>query len=590
MNHKYFYEEFPPNFQDDQKPINNIQMKRVSSLLLTLSFFVLFLAVSCKKGDKTGLLVPEDAGVVIHINSPSLSSKLSWEEISQTEWFQEISKEATDSTAQKLLKDPGQSGIDTKADLVFYIKKQGRGGYVAFAGTVKDGAAFEAFNKEISKGKATVTKDGDVSYMSTDKPGILAWTSSRFVYIGDSPLPDMQQAFNREGAHDSYKFPVDSLKMFGKIALTLKSEDNLGKDSRFSSLLQDGSDVHIWANVSNLYGNSLGGGVLSMMKLNMLLDGNVSATSLNFDNGKIAVKSKQYYGEEMRKILSDFPAKPLSEDVINRIPSQNVVGVFAMNYPPAGLKEFLKATGVDGMANGFLGRMGYSIEEFIKANKGELLISVSDLEIKTQEKVMNMGEGQEPYKYSTTEPDMKVLFAASINDKPAFDKLVGIALEQTKGMMSSNSPEIHYKLDNNWFAASNSQEYVDKFLAGGSAKNAVADKISGHPFGFFIDIQKIIKSTESTVTDSSGKAAMTASANMWQDLIATGGEFKDKAIDFQFEINLVDKNTNSLKQLNQYINTIYKIQAEKKKNWRVNYDNSADSLTAPPGVDLKPVN
>ena len=51
-------------------------MKRVS-LLLTLSSSVLLLAVSCKKGDKTGLLVPEDAGVVVHINSASLSSKLS---------------------------------------------------------------------------------------------------------------------------------------------------------------------------------------------------------------------------------------------------------------------------------------------------------------------------------------------------------------------------------------------------------------------------------------------------------------------------------------------------------------------------------
>jgi len=563
-------------------------MKRVS-LLLTLSLSVLLLVVSCKKGDKTGLLIPEDAGLVVHINSPSLSSKLSWEEISQTEWFQELSKEATDSTAQKLLKDPGQSGIDTKADLVFFIKKQGRGGYVAFTGTVKDAAAFEAFNKEISKGKATVTKEGDISYMSTDKSGILAWNKSRFVYIGDSPLPDMEKAFERQGADESNKFPVDSLKLFGKNVLTLESGTNLDKDNRFTSLIQDGSDVHIWANVAHLYGNAFSGGVLSMMKLNMLLEGNVSATSLNFDNGKIAVKSKQYYGDEMRKILSDYPAKPLSEDVINRIPSQNVVGVFAMNYPPAGLKEFLKATGIDGMINGFLGRMGYSIEEFIKANKGELLVSVSDLEVKTKENVMEMGEGEEPQKYTTTEPDMKVLFAASINDKPAFDKLVGIALEQTKGMTHSNTPEIHYKLDNNWFAASNSQEHVDKFLAGESPKNVVADKISGNPFGFYIDIQKIIKTTEATVTDNSSKATMTASANMWQDAIATGGTYKDHAIDFQFEINLVDKNTNSLKQLNQYINTIYKIQAEKKKS-QANYDNSVDSLTAPPGVELKPAN
>src|SRR4030095_9078303 len=139
-------------------------------------------------------------------------------------------------------------------------------------------------------------------------------------------------------------------------------------------------------------------------------EGNVSATSLNFEDGKIAMKTKQYYGEEMQKLLSRYPARPLSADVINRLPSQNVVGMIALNYPPEGLKEFLKVTGLDGMANGFLGRIGYSIDEFVKANKGELLLAVSDLAIITKEKTTDMGEGQPPYKYSTTQPDMKVLF------------------------------------------------------------------------------------------------------------------------------------------------------------------------------------
>ena len=157
-------------------------MKR-ASLLLTLSLFVLLLVVSCKKGDKTGLLVPEDAGVVVHINSPSLSSKLSWEEISQTEWFQELSKEATDSTAQKLLKDPAQSGIDTKADLVFFIKKQGRGGYVAFTGTVKDakGSPVALVTVAVKGGSATTSTADDGSFTIAAKDGdVLVFSSVSF--------------------------------------------------------------------------------------------------------------------------------------------------------------------------------------------------------------------------------------------------------------------------------------------------------------------------------------------------------------------------------------------------------------------------
>ena len=537
-------------------------MKRIL-LSLILPSLVLFLAISCNKADKTGLLVPKDAGVVIHINSASLSSKLSWDEISQTDWFKELSKETTDSTAQKLLNDPAHSGIDTKASLVFYVKKQGRNGYLVFTGSVKDAVAFEAFCKEINKGETKATKEAGLNFITMERSGVVAWNNSKFAYIGNSPLPDIEKGMDPQRSFNSHKFSVDSLKELGKMALTLKGKDNLDSDRRFASLVEDGSDVHIWANLSGLYGNSLAAGVMSMMKLNTLLEGNVSATSLNFENGKIAMKSKQYYGEEMQKLLDDYPAKPLGADVINRLPSQNVVGMIALNYPPAGLKEFLKVTGLDGMANGFLGRIGYSVDEFVKANKGELLLSVSDLEIITKEKTMDVGEGRPPYKYSTTQPDMKVLFATSVNDKAAFDKLIGIALGETKNLHTQNSPEIHYKLENGWFAASNSQDQVDKFLSGASAKNPLADKISGHPFCLFIDIQKIITSTKSSVKDSSGKAAMTAS-DMWQDLIVTGGSYKDKAMNFSFEINLVDKNTNSLKQLNQYVNNLYKINNERK--------------------------
>jgi len=529
-----------------------------------------------------GLLVPKDAGVVVHVNSASLSSKLSWEEISQTDWFKDLAKETTDSTAQKLMSEPAHSGIDTKASLVFYLRKLGRGGYAVFTGSVKDPAAFEAFCKEINKGKAQATNESGISYMTMEKSGIVAWNNARFAYIGNSPLPDIEKSMEGDRSFHNYKFSIDSLKELGKLSLTLRDKDNLDNDKRFASLIEDNGDVHIWANVSGLYGNSLAAGVMSMMKMNTLLEGNVSATSVNFENGKIAVKSKQYYGEEMQKLIASHPAKPLSADVLNRLPSQNVVGLIAFNYPPDGLKDFLKVTGLDGVVNGFMGNIGYSVDEFIKANKGEVLLSVSDLEVKTMEKTMDMGGGQPPYKYTTTQPDMKVLFATSVNDRAAFDKLIGIAMGERKNMPSA--PEIHYKLDKDWFAASNSQEQVDKFLSGAAATNAITDKISGQPFGMYINLQKIISTAKSSIKDSSGQAAMAAS-NIWQDIVAAGGSYKDKAMNFTFEVNLVDKNTNSLKQLNQYINNLYKINSERKNRNRDTAEEIEPEKTSEPSQE-----
>jgi hypothetical protein len=69
---------------------------------------------------------------------------------------------------------------------------------------------------------------------------------------------------------------------------------------------------------------------------------------------------------------------------------------------------------------------------------------------------------------------------------------------------------------------------------------------------------------------------------MWQDVTVTGGDFKDKSSEGQFEINLVDKNTNSLKQLNQYIDKVSTfmgaMKMEKEEKWKnVMMENMRDS-------------
>lgn len=57
---------------------------------------------------------------------------------------------------------------------------------------------------------------------------------------------------------------------------------------------------------------------------------------------------------------------------------------------------------------------------------------------------------------------------------------------------------------------------------------------------------------DETPKDSIGKAMYDASTKMWDNLIMTGGNMKGDAMKGHFEVNLVDKNTNSLKQLNTY--------------------------------------
>ncbi|WP_315818017.1 hypothetical protein [Paraflavitalea speifideaquila] len=59
------------------------------------------------------------------------------------------------------------------------------------------------------------------------------------------------------------------------------------------------------------------------------------------------------------------------------------------------------------------------------------------------------------------------------------------------------------------------------------------------------------------------KQILTESVNLWEDVLATAGEYSNGTMTSHFEINLVNKNVNSLKQLNQYFD---KLEALKGKD------------------------
>ncbi|MET0243596.1 MAG: DUF4836 family protein, partial [Flavitalea sp.] len=348
----------------------------------------------------------------------------------------------------------------------------------------------------------------------------------------------------------------DSLQMYATKLYDLPSSESIYKDDRFSSTMKEAGDMHVWINNEQAYGG-LAAGMLGMMKVNVLIEKNATGMALNFDNGKISVKTKQYFNDQVLKVLEKYPAKDISADVVNRIPSQNVVAAFVMNYPPEGLKEFLKLTGLDGTANAFLSEVGYSIDEFVKANKGDLVVAVSDIQPKPDSIVKRINEDGIEVSENKGGTDMKFLFATSVNDKASFDKMIGIVGSKI-GDIAKDGPAkgIEFSINDKWFVTSNSKPYVDQFLAGGNSKQPFASRISGHAFGMFIDLQKAITSGSTFTSDSSAKAVADASLKMWQDIVVTGGKIKDGGMSYEAEINLVDKSTNSLKQLNKYIDVL----------------------------------
>jgi hypothetical protein len=549
-------------------------------LISLVSFFI----ASC--GSKSAdVLVPDDAAMVMHINAASLSSKISWNDIKSSDWFKMASSEGPSSDIQrKLLEDPANSGIDLNSDFFMFIRPSGNHMYVCFQGKLKDAKAFEDMVKKMDK-KVEIKKDGDMSYAG-EEDAYMTWKADRFIMVADAS--DMNQGMNRYS--DRSKLTTDSLLKLAKETYNLKSSNSISGNSKFKSMMSEPGDIHMYI-TSKLTGGSMSK-QLSMFKAATILEGNITTASINFDNGKITGTSKSFFNKELQEFYAKYKAGNLNTDMLKKIPGDNVTAVLAMNYPPEGLKAFLKLLGMDGMVDGFLEDAGFTIDDFVAANKGDLLFAVTDFTMAEKERSIDMGGGK-IYKTTSTAPDAKILFATSIGNKGSFDKLIAAGTKAIGAMGNSSDAlnMVKYEIKDNWFIAGNSQEQISAFGTGAGVDKDFISKISGHPFGFYIDLKKITSGLQTA--GSGGMMSMFGGdGKIWDNIIVSGGEMKDGAGTSHFEINMIDKNINSLKQLNNFASSLAKRFSGSFENdmSEKDYPKMDSAVVVPPAVEEKPKN
>src|SRR5688572_3069910 len=113
-------------------------MKYIKLISIIGLFSILLISCGGKKS-KLGKMIPKEAALVVDINTKSLLSKLSWDEIKQTYWYGHIMADTTIPAASKtILGDPAKTGIDLESDIVFFILKQGSAGHAVMEGSLKD--------------------------------------------------------------------------------------------------------------------------------------------------------------------------------------------------------------------------------------------------------------------------------------------------------------------------------------------------------------------------------------------------------------------------------------------------------------------
>jgi len=551
-----------------------------------------FLFSSCNKKNDEGKMIPKNAMFVVQLNTKSLREKLSWDDIKQTNWYKQA---YTDGSAKgwmkKLLDNPENSGIDLDGGLVFFAAKNvGTDGEMVLEGLVKDESNFEQFNKNLDS-TATLRKDGDLNLLTLKDASVVAWNDKHFTYVTNPTAAKSKfNSWNDTTENQGNMAPlVDNsitLSAVCKNLFSLKSDSSLEKNEKFTDLLKEKGDVHAWINTEEIMKSSSSLGMLGMLKLDVFLKDNISTYTVSFENGKINVHQKAYAGKEFSDFLKKYHGENINADMIKNIPSENVLGVFAMNFKPEGIKELIKLTGMDGFLNMYTGQIGFNIDDFVKANKGDIMLALTDLKIKADSISSKDEQGNSTNPKAYTKPDMNFLFSVSIGDKPSFQKIVDAGKKLSSEM--GNDTSIIYGQNDKLFAVSNHHQFLNDYLAAKTnGKSDFIDKLSSHPIGLYIDIHKILSLISAQkISNADDELIMNESLKLWNNIYMTGGEFKKNGIEGNTEINFMDQNTNSLKQLNHYFDVIAKVEmAKKEKEKEKSEINPEDSLIMPPSID-----
>jgi hypothetical protein len=508
---------------------------------------------------------------------------LSWEEIKKSEWFNKLAAEKTDSFSKKLLADPEASGVDLKGGgFTIFGKKQGRGGYVSFQGSLKDAAAFEAFLKESHKDKVEIAKSGDLNYALMGDDGVITWNKSKFIVVGDAPMGSMNPLDGQGYGRSGEKFSTDSLLIFAKDIYALKGDALLDNNKKFADLAKSDGDMHFFLSMENLY-NGMAGAMMSLMKVSTLLEDNITTATLSFDDGKITVDGHQYMNKQLTDLMNKFKQKEVTSELVNRLPSGDVLFAMALDYPMDAIVEIIKLSGADGMVNGALGEKGITLADIPKALTGQFLLALPSI-TKTQQVMEYQDYNGKKMTQSYPKTEVGFVGGVGINDQATFDKLYSVFMD----MARNDSPQgVSIRNEKKWLVASNSNDHANNFFTGNN-KPVYADKISGHSFGMYVNVNKIISSVSAMESgsgmDSISKAMLDVSLATWQDGTAYG-DYKDGVSTFHMEMNLSDKKLNSLKQINQYadkMSALDNARREKMYDYQILVDST--SVVMPPAA------
>ncbi|MEO7313441.1 MAG: DUF4836 family protein, partial [Chitinophagaceae bacterium] len=553
--------------------------------------------------------IPKQASNIISVDVKSLLTKLNNDSLTVENMLallKDTSNPDDYKTAITKYTELKDAGVDWDSKVYISAGSLGMMGNgstpeVQVVAGMKDVKKLETFLKLQSKNTEIIKADG-YSYSAQEEMAI-GWNDDAVMVVFGGKnksypdySPDDTTMGTKPKSEANASGAVEKLKKYFKLE---KKESILTVDG-FNDLQGKKADIAIF-NQANLDGVSAMAFAF-VPKLKELIEGAYSATTVNFEDGKAVIENSGFVGEKMGDILKKYAGPEVDLGMIENYPSQNINGAMAFSFKPELIPALIRETGLDALLGLGLAQTGMGLDDFAKVFKGDFAVVVSDF---TMEK-KDMGKDAGMYKSEM--PAAKLIFAAKIGDKAAFEKLVNLAVKQGGIIRSGNmlipadkgvpAADIHFAIstanDMLTFASDSATlvAYQSKSQKIGLSDD-IKSKMKGNAIAAYIDVEKILAGVSPNLFDSAQMEpqnvlarAKTTFKNGW----FTGSNFDGKSINGKGEIVFADPKKNSLVQLvrfSMYAAEQGKIhQQQRMKEWTETTDSDSVRVKMP-GYDKK---
>ncbi|MCA6515528.1 MAG: DUF4836 family protein, partial [Chitinophagaceae bacterium] len=335
-------------------------------------------------------------------------------------------------------------------------------------------------------------------------------------------------------------------------------DQSLASVEQFTDMFSEKADGYLFTS-SNSSVEALKKTPFNLPKLEELLKDNYTAATLHFEQGKVRIQSTNYFNPTLSSLLRQYAGPVVNWSLVNDYPEGEINMLALASFQPALIGGILQHLELKSFADNFLNKSGLTLDEALKAIKGEIAVVASDLSVQEPDPMKRKDE----LTLQRGLPGGKLLVRLPVGEKASYLKLMETGVKNgwlvKKGTTYSSAPEFSalgtflIADEQNIYITSDSSVY-NNYLAAAGKKNKFLNSTQFQSYNaastlFYVNIASTIRGLTKADDSYTFHQATSIIASTVKEMTISSDNFDGKSVHNNLEVTMQDAKTNSLVSL-----------------------------------------